>query len=173
MKLINNITDLFGDDLKQTLSSGAHLKIAASCFSIYAFEALKDELEKIESFEFIFTSPIFIPNDSLDKLRKERREFYIPSPDHVARHTSFLFSLSVTVLKDAGVTFAVSLALASFDSLALFFQMLVAAEFFLRKRSVFSTPRLTIAFASNVSAPVLIFVFVYDFPAPSILTLAV
>ena len=47
MKLINNITDLFGDDLKQTLSSGAHLKIAASCFSIYAFEALKDELEKI------------------------------------------------------------------------------------------------------------------------------
>jgi superfamily II DNA or RNA helicase len=81
MKLINNITDLFGDDLKQTLSSGAHLKIAASCFSIYAFEALKDELEKIESFEFIFTSPIFIPNDSLDKLRKERREFYIPSPE--------------------------------------------------------------------------------------------
>lgn len=81
MKLINNITDLFGDDLKQTLSSGAHLKIAASCFSIYAFEALKDELEKIESLEFIFTSPIFIPNDSLDKLRKERREFYIPSPE--------------------------------------------------------------------------------------------
>ena len=81
MKLINNITDLFGDDLKQSLSSGAHLKIAASCFSIYAFEALKDELEQIESLEFIFTSPTFIPNDALDKLRKERREFHIPEAE--------------------------------------------------------------------------------------------
>ena len=53
MKLINNTTDLFGDDLKQSLSSGAKLKIAASCFSIYAFEALKDELEQIESLEFM------------------------------------------------------------------------------------------------------------------------
>ena len=78
MKLINNINDLFGDNLKQTLSSGSHLKIAASCFSIYAFDALKNELEKIESLEFIFTSPTFIPNNALDKLRKERREFYIP-----------------------------------------------------------------------------------------------
>ena len=78
MKLINNITDLFGDDIKQSLSSGSKLKIAASCFSIYAFEALKEELEKIESFEFIFTSPTFTPNSALDSLRKEIREFFIP-----------------------------------------------------------------------------------------------
>ena len=49
MKVIDNITELFGDDLKQSLDSGARLKIAASCFSIYSFEALKDELEKVDS----------------------------------------------------------------------------------------------------------------------------
>ncbi len=54
MKVINNITELFGDDLKQSLSSGARLKIAASCFSIYAFEALKDELEKVDKSKFVF-----------------------------------------------------------------------------------------------------------------------
>ena len=81
MKVINNINELFGDDLKFSLESSSKLKIAASCFSIYAFEALKDELEKIESLEFIFTSPTFIPNDALDKLRKERREFYIPKAE--------------------------------------------------------------------------------------------
>ena len=81
MKVINNITELFGDDLKQSLDSGARLKIAASCFSIYAFEALKDELDKIERLEFVFTSPTFVPNEALDKLRKERREFRIPKSE--------------------------------------------------------------------------------------------
>ena len=81
MKIINNTTELFGDDLKQSLDSGARLKIAASCFSIYAFEALKDELEKIEELEFVFTSPTFVPNEALDKLRKEKREFHIPKSE--------------------------------------------------------------------------------------------
>ncbi len=81
MKVINNTTELFGDDLKNSLQSGSKLQIAASCFSIYAFEALKSELKKIESFEFIFTEPAFIPSEALDQLRKERREFHIPKSE--------------------------------------------------------------------------------------------
>ena len=81
MQLIDNVTQLLGDDLKQTLRPGARLKIAASCFSIYAYEALKGELEKIDSLQFIFTSPTFIPNEVTDKLKKERREFHIPKRD--------------------------------------------------------------------------------------------
>ena len=45
MELIDNITRLLGDDLKATLKPKSRLKIAASCFSMYAFEALKAELE--------------------------------------------------------------------------------------------------------------------------------
>ena len=41
MEIIDNINRLLGDDLKQTLKPGARLKVAASCFSIYALEALK------------------------------------------------------------------------------------------------------------------------------------
>lgn len=78
MELIDNITRLLGDDLKQTLKPGARLKIAASCFSMYAFEALKAELEKIDELKFIFTSPTFIADEVTDKIRKERREFHIP-----------------------------------------------------------------------------------------------
>lgn len=54
------------------------MKVAASCFSIYAFEALKAELSKVESLQFIFTSPTFVPTEVTDRLRKERREFFIP-----------------------------------------------------------------------------------------------
>ena len=78
MKIIDNTSQLLGDDLKATLTRGSRLKIAASCFSIYAFEALKSELSKVESLQFIFTSPTFVPTEVIDRLRKERREFFIP-----------------------------------------------------------------------------------------------
>ncbi|MDD3816218.1 MAG: helicase-related protein [Desulfocapsaceae bacterium] len=81
MKIIDNINSLLGDDLKSTLRPKSKLKIAASCFSIYAFEALKTELAKIESLEFIFTAPTFVPGEVTDKFQKERREFFIPRAD--------------------------------------------------------------------------------------------
>ena len=78
MKILDNVNKLWGDDLKQEIASGSKLKIAASCFSVYAFEALKKELKKIESMEFIFTSPAFVPDEVTDKISPERREFHIP-----------------------------------------------------------------------------------------------
>ena len=78
MELIDNITTLLGDSLKNTLRPDAKLKIAASCFSIYAYEALKKELGQIDELNFIFTSPTFIQDQVTDKLGKEKREFYIP-----------------------------------------------------------------------------------------------
>ena len=81
MELIDNINRLLGDDLKQAIKPGARLKIAASCFSMYAFEALKAELEKIDEMNFIFTSPTFVADEVTDKIRKERREFHIPKAD--------------------------------------------------------------------------------------------
>jgi len=78
MELLDNVNRLFGNDLKQTIKTDSKLKIAASCFSIYAYEALKHELQSVESLEFIFTSPTFVPDEVTDKLRRERREFHIP-----------------------------------------------------------------------------------------------
>ncbi|CAA9892569.1 Helicase [Candidatus Methylobacter favarea] len=86
MEIIDNINHLLGDNLKQTINTGSKLKIAASCFSIYAFEALKKELENIDSLEFIFTSPTFVPNEVTDKIKKEQREFHIPKAE---RESSF------------------------------------------------------------------------------------
>lgn len=81
MYIIDNINALLGDDLKASLHPKCKLQIAASCFSIYAYEALKTELSKVESLEFIFTAPTFVANDVTDKFQKERREFFIPKAD--------------------------------------------------------------------------------------------
>lgn len=74
MEVINNIDRLLGDDLRKTLEKNSKVSIAASYFSIYAYETLKKELEQIEELKFIFNSPTFIK----DKIEKEKREFYIP-----------------------------------------------------------------------------------------------
>lgn len=81
MQFIDNQSTLLGDDLKQAIKSKSKLQIAASCFSFYAYEALKKELEKIEELQFIFTSPTFTASEVTDKIRKERREFHIPKTD--------------------------------------------------------------------------------------------
>lgn len=79
MEIIDNVNHLLGDNIKLSIKKGAKLKIAASCFSIYAFEALKKELQKIDSLEFIFTAPTFVPDEAMDKIKKEKRKFFIPS----------------------------------------------------------------------------------------------
>lgn len=87
MEIIDNINRLLGDDLKNSVASGARLRVAASTFSIFAFEALKEELTDLDSLEFIFTSPTFVANEATDRARKERREFFIPQ----ARRESSLY----------------------------------------------------------------------------------
>ena len=78
MKTIDNHNLLLGDDLKVVLTPTSQLQIAASCFSIFAFEALQKELTKIESLQFIFTTPTFVTEQIADKLQKQHREFFIP-----------------------------------------------------------------------------------------------
>ena len=78
MKVIDNISELLGDDLRGSLGTGSRLRIAASYFSIYAFEALKSELSHVDKLEFIFTAPTFTAIEVTDRQRKERREFFIP-----------------------------------------------------------------------------------------------
>lgn len=74
MELIDNVSKKLKDDLKVEIKEGSKVSIAAACFSIYAFQELKDQLEGIKELQFIFTSPTF----TTEKTNKEKREFYIP-----------------------------------------------------------------------------------------------
>lgn len=74
MEIFNNTTKTVGDDIKAIVRPGDKLSIAAACFSIYAYQELREQLESCEELRFIFTSPTFIA----EKTKAERREFYIP-----------------------------------------------------------------------------------------------
>ncbi len=73
-KQFDNLSSKVIDDLKITLKGASSVSIAAASFSIYAYEALREELEAIEELRFIFTSPTF----NREKASKEKREFFIP-----------------------------------------------------------------------------------------------
>ena len=77
MELINNSNKTLRDDIVAQMKSGSRLSIAASCFSIYAFQELKEALKDIKELRFIFTSPTF----TTEKTPKQQREFYIPRLD--------------------------------------------------------------------------------------------
>lgn len=74
MKIINNTTEKLADDLRVTIKKRSRVSMAAACFSVYAFEELKAQLENLDELRFIFTSPAFLD----EKPKKAQREFYIP-----------------------------------------------------------------------------------------------
>lgn len=83
MEMIDNVNVTLKDDLIKEIKSGSKISIAASCFSIYAYKELKEELEKIDELKFIFTSPTFVNNEDISKnvkgnVHKEIKEFFIP-----------------------------------------------------------------------------------------------
>ena len=74
MLFLDNQTNTVRDDLRKTIRKGSRLSIAAACFSVYAYQELKEQLEGVEELRFLFTSPTFLK----EKVPKAKREFYIP-----------------------------------------------------------------------------------------------
>lgn len=74
VKVFDNVTEIVRDDMASTISKGSKVSIAAACFSMYAYKELKKQLESVDEFRFIFTSPTFVT----EKAEKQKREFYIP-----------------------------------------------------------------------------------------------
>lgn len=71
---IDNRTHILKDDLAQNLRQGDRISVAASVFSMYAYNELREQLEGLDEFRFIYTEPTF----AKDRAKKEQREFYIP-----------------------------------------------------------------------------------------------
>ncbi len=62
------------DDLVLRIGEGDRIAVAASVFSMYAYQELRGQLEGIDDLRFIFASPTFTKGSQ----KKEKREFYIP-----------------------------------------------------------------------------------------------
>lgn len=59
IKVLDNKIARIGDEVKVNIEKGSKLSIIASYFSIYTFEELRKELDKIDELRFIYTNPLF------------------------------------------------------------------------------------------------------------------
>ena len=67
----NHKRGLVGNFLKKKIQKGADLSIVSAYFTIYAFEALKDQLLNINHLNFLFGEPGFIRSLDPDKTVKK------------------------------------------------------------------------------------------------------
>ena len=70
MQIIDNINKTVKEDLQAGIHKGSKMSVAAACFSIYAYQELKNQLEGVDELRFIFTSPtsvIIIKSINTDK----------------------------------------------------------------------------------------------------------
>ena len=70
----DNRARIVKDDLVANMAAGDRVAIAASVFSMYAYQELATQLEGIDELRFVFTSQAF----TKQRPAREKREFYIP-----------------------------------------------------------------------------------------------
>lgn len=73
----DNRSKILKDDLVAHVQAGDKMSVAASVFSMYAYRELREQLNNLDEFRFIYTSPAFLNEHG----KKEQREFYIPRLD--------------------------------------------------------------------------------------------
>jgi len=67
LEIFDNITKTVKHDMETSINKGSCLDIAAACFSIYAYQELKKQLEGIDKLRFIFTSQAFTADFQIDQ----------------------------------------------------------------------------------------------------------
>ena len=75
MRIIDNITETVRDDMEKSIIKGSRVSIAAACFSMYAYNELKKQLESVDELRFIFTSPTFVTEQAEAMIAKKESVF--------------------------------------------------------------------------------------------------
>ena len=71
-KILDNKTEFVYKELQDSIKKGSKLSVISALFSMYAYDGLKKNLDKINNLRFIYTKPSFLKDNS-----KESRQYYI------------------------------------------------------------------------------------------------
>ena len=71
-KILDNKFNFVYQELTENIKKGSKVSVVSALFSMYAYDKLKKDLNKIDSMRFIYTKPSFLRDD-----KKESRQYYI------------------------------------------------------------------------------------------------
>jgi len=71
-KILDNKFNFVYQELQENIKKGSKLSVISALFSMYAYDNLKKDLNKIDNMRFIYTKPSFLKDNT-----KESRQYYI------------------------------------------------------------------------------------------------
>ena len=71
----NHTRGTVADFIKGKIQDGSRLSVVSAYFAIYAYDALKEKLDRIEHLDFLFGEPSFV--NRLDPSKTEKKAFII------------------------------------------------------------------------------------------------
>ena len=71
-KILDNKFNFVYQELQENIKKGSKLSVISALFSMYAYDNLKKDLNKIDKMRFIYTKPSFLKDNT-----KESRQYYI------------------------------------------------------------------------------------------------
>ena len=71
----NRVRGKVAEFLKEKVAKGSHLSVVSAYFTIYAYEALSDQLDGVDSLKFLFGEPRFV--QTLDPEKTDKKAFKI------------------------------------------------------------------------------------------------
>ena len=71
-KILDNKFNFVYQELSENIKKGSRLSVISALFSMYAYDKLKKDLNKIDKMRFIYTKPSFLKDNT-----KESRQYYI------------------------------------------------------------------------------------------------
>lgn len=71
----NYTSGTVGNFLKEKIQDGSRLSVVSAYFTIYAYDALRERLDRIEHLDFLFGEPSYV--NRLDPSKTERKSFVI------------------------------------------------------------------------------------------------
>ena len=71
-KILDNKFNFVYQELTENIKKGSKLSVISALFSMYAYDKLKKDLNRIDSMRFIYTKPSFLKDNT-----KESRQYYI------------------------------------------------------------------------------------------------
>ena len=78
-KILDNKFNFVYQELSTNIKKGSKLSVISALFSMYAYDKLKKDLNKIDGMRFIYTKPSFLRED-----QKESRQYYIDNNDNTS-----------------------------------------------------------------------------------------
>ena len=86
MKILDNVTNTVRDDLHDEIKRGSKISVAAACFSMYAYQELRKELERLMNSDLSLLLQLLLKRRQKNRKENSISRVSLVSPVYTAQN---------------------------------------------------------------------------------------